>query len=210
MATCEHEGCDEPKRLRSPYCTEHKAEHRRAWNRERMRRKREQEADEILSPVIAAGDGRSIPGQGADAYTRATKHHPTRLFARTEEPEVVDYVTGSTARHSAFSAPARRTDLQRWRVPHVEDGSWQPGDTDYYDGVEFRSRNTMTDGPYRGGYAPPGRIRGPEGQVMPKRPPRIHQGIRPGRLVHELRQAARCPEHDRIEPCYDCAQNRAD
>ena len=156
MATCEHDGCDEPARRRSPYCDTHRVEHRRAWNRERMRRKREGEADDILSPAIPAGDGRSIPGQGADAHTPKTQHHPTRLFAHVEDPEVIDYVTGSTARHSAFSPPQRRTELQRWRAPHMEDDSWQREDTDYYDGVEFRSPNTMTDGPYRGGYASAG------------------------------------------------------
>lgn len=155
MATCEQDGCYEPKRLRSPYCTEHKAEHRRAWNRDRMRRKREEEekADAILG--VVTGDGRSIPGQGADAYTR-TQHHPSRRFAQEPEQDVIDYVTGSTARQSAFSAPQRRTDLQRWRPPHQEDDSWQPEDTSYYSGVEFRSPNDMTAGPYRGGYASAG------------------------------------------------------
>jgi len=91
-----------------------------------MRRYRAAEADSLLDGV-AARDGRAIPGQGADAYTATTQHHPSRRFARRDEPEeVVDYVTRADTRTPADAGipmgqrvlPASQ--LQRYR-PVAED-----------------------------------------------------------------------------------------
>lgn len=155
MESCEHDGCTSARGKRSPFCTEHKAEHRRAWNRDRMRRKREEQAEKLLG-VTAVSDGRSIPGQGADARQPPTQHHPSRRFARREEPDVIDYTQpGATAHRSAFERQTHSTDLlQRYRARRVEDDSWVLQD-DYYGGVTF-PRPEMGEGPYRGGYVPAG------------------------------------------------------
>ena len=151
MDTCEHGDCPEPRGKRSPFCPEHKAEHRRAWNRDRMRRKREEHADKVLG-VTAVSDGRTVPGQGADAHQPTTMWHPSRRFERQDEPAVVSYLTGAAQRESIHQGPAARTDLQRYRAPSVEGDSWAPEqDQGYYDGVDFRQRNDMSQGPYSGG-----------------------------------------------------------
>jgi len=163
MDTCEHEGCDalRGKGKRSPFCDEHKAEHRRLWNRDRMRRKREEEAADKILGLTGVSDGRSIPGQTADAYTPATQHHPASIKARREAQErieVVDYTQpGATSRHSAFQARTPRPDLQRYRAPSMEEQTWAPDDdAGYYDGIDWRARNDMAQGPYQGGYVPAG------------------------------------------------------
>lgn len=148
--TCEHEGCTSARGRRSPFCDDHKAEHRRAWNRDRMRRKREEEAADRLLGVTAVSDGRSIPGQSADAHTPKTQHHPTRRFARREEPAPVDYTEpGATARRSIFDRQPPRTDLQRFRAPSMEEQTWEDrAADDYYGGVKFPAAD-MGEGPYR-------------------------------------------------------------
>ena len=157
MDTCEHDGCTAARGKRSPFCDDHKAEHRRLWNRDRMRRRREEEAADKILGLTGVSDGRSIPGQTADAYTPATQHHPSRRFARQAEPEVISYMEpGSTSRPSAHAQRAPRPDLQRYRAPSAEEQTWAPqGDEDYYAGVTF-PRNDMAQGPYRGGYMPAG------------------------------------------------------
>jgi len=153
MDTCEHEGCPEPRGgKRSPFCPEHKAAHRRAWNRDRMRRKREEEAADKVLGVTAVSDGRSIP-RSPDSWTPPTQHHPSRRFGRRDEPELVDFTKpGATARQSAFDRPAPRTDLQRYRPVTIEADSWTSDDeAGYYDGIDWRSRNDKGQGPF-GGY----------------------------------------------------------
>jgi hypothetical protein len=116
-----------------------------------MRRNRIAEAEGILDEHAEASDGRAIPGQSADAYTTTSKHHPSRLWAREPEQDIVDYVTGSAGMPGVYERPAPRSDLQRWTAP-VEDDSWRPEpDTDYYSKADFRARNDQADGPY-GGY----------------------------------------------------------
>jgi hypothetical protein len=157
METCEHEGCDAARGKRSPWCDEHKAARLREWNKLRMRRKRQQDAaDKILG--VTGISGRSIPGQSADAYTPTTSQHPSRLWARREEPEVISYLEpGSTQRPGVHGQSAPRTDLQRYSAPHVDEDAWaHDSDAGYYDRVDFRARNDMAQGPYRGGYIPAG------------------------------------------------------
>jgi hypothetical protein len=155
--TCRLDGCDNPPGKRSAYCSVvHRIEGRRASKRDYMRRERGW-TDTLDDPKIPQS-GRSIP-RSPDSWTPPTICHPSRKFARRNEPEVISYLEpGSTARRSAMPPQAPRTDLQRYRAPHRADAeSWAPeAAKEYYSRVDFRARNDMSSGPYHGGYVAAG------------------------------------------------------
>ena len=123
---CRLTPCELPGTLRGGFCTEaHRDERKRAGWRLRKKRLREREADSIPDGVVAASDGRSRPGAGADAHTPPTDYHPTKRFGRRLEPDVVDLaVPGTTDRGCQTNRVLQRQHVQRYTPPQVEQENW--------------------------------------------------------------------------------------
>jgi hypothetical protein len=150
--TCRLSTCSAARKPRSAFCSlAHRLEYRRISERDRKRRERGW--TETLDEPKIPQSGRSVP-RSPDSWTPPTEHAPGRKYARRPvEPELVDYTQpGATNRPSVLESRPVPTG-QRYRAPSVEADSWTPDDdTSYYDSIDWRARNTMTDGPYSGGY----------------------------------------------------------
>lgn len=139
----------------------HRLEGRRVS--EAARKRRERQAGDVPGLDVAVSDGRSIGGHGADARQPRTQFHPLRRFARRDEPVAIDYVTRADTKRPADAAiPMGHrvlpvSQLQRMGkganvYPVADDQGWaQEPDQDYYSGIDWRSPNDMSHGPYRSG-----------------------------------------------------------